>query len=210
MTKVASLSGVGGAAGGLTLSVAHITGTVPTQTSQGGGFGGGPPQGGGRFAGPRGINFSLITVSGVDQSKPDLGAITSGEITSGRYFSAGTSREAILNVSYARRKGIGLGDQFTVGSKKLTVVGLAETPIGGQSADVYVKLLQLQALSGRAGRVNTVYVRATSAGQVDAVARNIKASVSGSSVTTAQSLANSVTGSLKDAKSLTGKLGMAL
>lgn len=210
VTKVASLSGVSGAAGGLTLSVAHITGTVPTQTSQGGGFGSGPPRGGGTFAGPRGINFSPITVSGVAQSKPDLGAITSGEVTSGRYFSAGTSREAILNVSYARRKGIGLGDKVTVGSKKFTVVGLAETPIGGQSADVYVKLSQLQALSGRAGRVNTVYVRATSAGQVDAVAKSIKASFSGSSVTTAQTLANSVSGSLKDARSLTGKLGMAL
>jgi ABC-type antimicrobial peptide transport system permease subunit len=210
VTKAGSLAGVSGAVGGLTLSMAHITGTVPTQSPQQG-FGVGPPRGGGGgFAGPRGINFTPVTVSGVDQSKPNLGAITAGQITSGRYFSAGSAREAVLNVSYARRKGIALDDKVTVGGKKFTVVGLAATPIGGQSADIYVKLSQLQRLSGRAGRVNTVYVRAASAGQVDAVAKSIKTSFSGSSVTTAQTLAEGITGSLNDAKSLTSKLGVAL
>ena len=42
------------------------------------------------------------------------------------------------------------------------MIGLAKAPLGGQSSDVYVKLTQLQALSDRKGRVNTVYVRAKS------------------------------------------------
>ena len=208
VAAIRSLSGVRSAVGGLTLSSAHISGTVPTQAPT---QGFGPPgDGGGGFAGPRAINFNAINVAGVDQTHADLGAITSSQVTSGRYFSAGTKREAILDVAYAKRKGLGVGDTVTLGGKKFSVVGLAETPIGGQSSDVYLKLTQLQKLSGRSGRVNTVYVRATSAGAVDSVSKAIKANFSGSSVTTAQTLADRVTGSLKDAKSLTGKLGVAL
>jgi ABC-type antimicrobial peptide transport system permease subunit len=99
---------------------------------------------------------------------------------------------------------------MTVGGKQFTVVGLAKTPLGGQASDVYVKLTQLQKLSGRVGRVNTVYVRATGAKNVDAVAKSIRSSFAGSSVTTAKELAHRVSGSLVDAKNLTSKLGTAL
>ncbi len=211
VSTIRTLSDVQGAVGGLTLSSAHISGTVPKQSpTQGFGPPGGGGGGGGGFDGPRAINFNAINVAGVDQAHPDLGAITSSQVTSGRYFSAGSKREAILNISYARRKGLGLGDKITLGGKKFTVVGLASTPIGGQSSDVYLKLAQLQKLSGRAGRVNAVYVRATSAGAVDSVAKAIKGNFAGSSVTTAKDLAKRVSGSLVDAKNLTKKLGTAL
>ena len=91
-----------------------------------------------------------------------------------------------------------------------TVVGIAKTPLGGQSSDVYVKLAQLQALSGRKGRVNTVYVRAESADDVDAVASAIETSLDGASVTTASDLAGRVSGTLVDARNLAGSLGKAL
>jgi ABC-type antimicrobial peptide transport system permease subunit len=213
VSSISSLSNVQGAVGGLTLSSAHISGTVPTQ-SQTQGFG--PPGGGGGggggngFAGPRAINFNAINVAGVDQTHPELGAITSSQVSSGRYFSAGSKREAILDVAYARRKGLGVGDKIILGGKTFTMVGLAQTPIGGQSSDVYLKLAQLQKLSDRVGRVNTVYVRAASAGAVGSVATAIKATFAGSSVTTAKTLAKRVSGSLVDAKNLTKKLGTAL
>jgi putative ABC transport system permease protein len=210
VSAIRGLSDVQGAVGGLTLSSAHISGTVPTQSPT---QGFGPPGGGGGgggFAGPRAINFNAINVAGVDQAHPDLGAITSSQVTSGRYFSAGTKREAILDVAYAKRKSLGVGETITLGGKTFTVVGLAQTPIGGQSSDVYLKLAQLQKLSDRVGRVNTVYVRATSASNVTSVASAIRSSFSGSSVTTAKDLAKRVSGSLVDAKNLTKKLGTAL
>jgi len=211
VSTIGSLLGVQGAAGGLTLSATHITGTVPRQAQTGSGAVPAPGAGGGGdFVGPRSIDFSATTVSGVDQTRSALGAITPGEISSGRYFSKGSSREAVLNVGYAKRKGLKLGDTIKLGGKKFTVVGLAKTPLGGQSSDIYVKLAQLQKLSGRAGRVNTVYVRATSAEKVDAVSNEIRAAFSGSSVTTAKTLADRVSGSLTDAKNLTSKLGIAL
>jgi ABC-type antimicrobial peptide transport system permease subunit len=211
-SKVKTVSGidnVDSAAGGLTLTALHVSGTVPKQQDQGGGGGfGGPPTGGQQ--GPRSINFDSLTVSGVDQTQKALGAITAGQIASGRYFSQGSKREAIINISYARRKGIGLNDKVTLGGKKFTVVGLARTPLGGQASDVYVKLPQLQKLSDRAGRVNTIYVRADSADKVTGVAKAIRSSFAGSSVTTAKDLAKRVSGSLVDAKNLTKKLGAAL
>jgi putative ABC transport system permease protein len=212
VSTIGSLSGVKEAVGGLTLNATHISGTVPEQT-QGNFSGPAPAPGAGRgggFAGPRSVDFSAVTVSGVDQTRSALGAITPSEVSSGRYFTKGSSSEAILNVGYARRKSLKLGDTIKLGGKKFTVVGLAETPLGGQSSDIYVELAQLQRLSGRVGRVNTVYVRATSADKVDAVSKEIHAAFSGSSVTTAKTLADRVSGSLTDAKNLTSKLGIAL
>jgi ABC-type antimicrobial peptide transport system permease subunit len=207
VTKIASTSGVRSAAGGLRLSLTTISGTIPKQ-SQSGGFSG-PPAGGG-FSGPRSINFSPTTVSGVDQTKPGLGAVTAGQITKGSYFSHGSKREAILDVSYAREKNLTVGDTLTLAGHKFTVVGIAQTPLGGQSSDVYVKLAQLQKLSNRVGRVNVVYVRATSAAQVASVGKSLRSQLPGASVTTAKTLAAQVSGSLVDAKNLTSKLGIVL
>jgi ABC-type antimicrobial peptide transport system permease subunit len=75
---------------------------------------------------------------------------------------------------------------------------------------VYVKLSQLQALADRTGRVNSVYVRATSAENVAAVASDIEGTLGGASVTTAEDLADRVSGTLVDAKNLAGSLGTAL
>jgi ABC-type antimicrobial peptide transport system permease subunit len=205
VTAISKKAHVKSAAGGLTLSSVHISGTVPQNVGR---PGGGQPGGGQQ--GLRSINFTSVAVDGVDQKHPGLGAITSGQITSGRYFSSGSKREAILNVSYAKRKGLAVGDTVTLGGKTFSVVGLAKTPLGGQASDVYVKLAQLQKLSDRVGRVNTVYVRADSAGNVSAVAKSIRSSFTSSSVTTAKDLANRVSGSLVDAKNLTNKLGTAL
>ena len=203
--KVRELEGVGSAAGGLTLNAIHIEGEVPEREQQPGGPlqapGAGPPEN---------IDVSNLTVAGVDDRNRALGAITPGQVTSGRYFASGDAREAVLNESYASRENLGLGDSVKLGGKKLTVVGVAETPLGGQSADVYVKLSQLQELADRAGRVNTVYVRASSSDEVGAVAESIEKTVAGASVTTAEDLADRVSGTLVDAKNLAGTLGTAL
>ncbi len=205
VSTIADIDGVQATAGGLTLNSLHIEGTVPEQTQQPGQFG--PPQAG---AGPRNIDASSISVSGVDPRVRELGAVTPGEITSGRYFGAGAGAQAILNESYATRQGLALGDTVKLAGKSFTVIGVAKTPLGGQSSDIYIKLAQLQKLSGREGRVNTIYVRAESASDVSAVSAKIEQNVDGASVTTASDLAERVSGSLVDAKNLAGKLGSAL
>jgi putative ABC transport system permease protein len=212
VAKIKALDGVETAAGGLTLNSIHIEGTVPKQTEAPSGpqnfqnDQGGPQV----FVGPRSVDASALSVTGVDQTIKELGAITPGQVTSGRYFGSGDAREAILNESYAAKEDLGLGDKVTLGGKKFTVVGIAKTPLGGQSSDVYVKLAQLQAVADREGRVNTAYVRAESGDDVASVADAIESEIEGASVTTASDLADRVSGTLVDAKNLAGSLGKAL
>jgi ABC-type antimicrobial peptide transport system permease subunit len=195
----------------LTLNSIHIEGTVPEEADQPGRFvapgagadelGAGPPEN---------IDASNLSVTGVDQKNEELGAITPGQITTGRYFGSTDAREAVLNESYASREGLAIGDNVELGGKTFAVIGIAETPLGGQSSDVYVKLSQLQTLSDRVGRVNTVYVRAASSDDVSAIAASIEGTLEGASVTTAEDLADRVAGTLVDAKNLAGSLGTAL
>jgi ABC-type antimicrobial peptide transport system permease subunit len=202
--KIRDLEGVDSAVGGLTLNAIHIEGTVPDEAPGRGGFqgpGAGPPEN---------IDVSNLSVAGVDPRSRELGAITPGQVTSGRYFRSGDAREAILNESYASRENLALGDTIRLGGKTFTIVGIAETPLGGQSSDAYIKLSQLQELADRAGRVNTVYVRAESSDDVGAVAESIERTVDGAAVTTAEDLAERVSGTLVDAKNLAGTLGTAL
>src|SRR5439155_5887694 len=110
VTSISKLAGVSSAAGGLTLNAIHLSGTVPKQTQtqqngtgqRGGALGGGPTII--QRSGPRSVGFDSVTVSGVDQSDRELGAITPGQITSGHYFTNDDSREAILDMSFASRK----------------------------------------------------------------------------------------------------------
>jgi putative ABC transport system permease protein len=206
VVKISKIDGVASAAGGLTLNSLHIEGTVPEQ-QQSGQFGG-PGSGGG--GPPRNINATSLSVSGVDQTQKALGAVTPGQIVKGHYFGSGEKRQAILNESYASSEGLSVGDTVKLGGKTFTVIGIAETPLGGQSSDVYVKLSQLQQLSDRKVRVNTIYVRADSSNDVSAVSSQIENTVDGASVTTAADLAKRVSGTLVDAKNLASKLGSAL
>jgi len=203
--EIDALDGVQAAAGGLTLNSLHVEGTVPEDQPQPGQFG--PGSGGGP---PDNIDVTSISVSGVDQTVKELGAITPGQIARGRYFGSGDARQAILNESYGSREGLGIGDTIELAGETFSVIGIAETPLGGQSSDAYVKLSQLQELSDRKGRVNTVYVRAESADDVASVAALIEKTIDGASVTTASDLAERVSGTLVDAKNLAGKLGTAL
>ena len=209
VAKIRGIDGVSAAAGGLSLNSIHIEGTVPEETAGSGGFDA-PVQPGAGAGPPENIDASNLSVTGVDQRTKELGAITPGQITSGRYFRLTDAREAILNESYASRENLAVGDSVSLGGKTFTVVGIAETPLGGQSSDVYVKLQQLQALSDRVGRANTVYVRAESVDDVGAVAASIEGTLDGASVTTSEDLADRVAGTLVDAKNLAGTLGTAL
>jgi putative ABC transport system permease protein len=218
VSAIKNMTGVKEASGGLTLSAIDISGKVPKQTAQqqqqGGGFGG-PPGGGtpgqAGAGGPRSIDFNQFTVSGIDTSKASLAAISPSQLTKGHWFGSDpASRQAVLNVSYAKRKSLSVGDTLRLKGKAYTVVGIAQTPIGGSASDVYIRLAQLQKLAGRQGRVNVMYVRASDTSHVTSVAAAIKHSLPEASVTTSKDLADRVGGSLVDVKNLSGKLGTAL
>ena len=102
-----------------------------------------------------------------------------------------------------------MGDTISLGGKDFTVIGIASSPIGTAS-DVYVKLATLQTIAGFKDQISAIQVRATSAGDVSAVASSIGASFAGSQVTTAADLAARVGGSLEDTRDLSSTLGRVL
>jgi ABC-type antimicrobial peptide transport system permease subunit len=204
--RVASIDGVDGVASALTLSAIRVSGTVPKSSgSAGRGFvapaPGGPPSS---------INLNQRTVSGVDVSQPHLGLLTRSQITRGSYFQGSGRNQAVLSTAYANENDLGPGDEVTVGGHHFEVVGTATSTVGGRSSDIYVQLEQLQRLSDHRGRVNVLDVRVVSSDRVASVAAGIRSALKGSQVTTAQDLADQVSGSLVDAKDLAGKLGTAL
>jgi ABC-type antimicrobial peptide transport system permease subunit len=200
---VASIDGVEDVAPALTLDSVTVSGKVPDEAASG------EPQL--QLGGPpESIDFEQSSVTGVDVSSPELALVTPDRITDGRYLRSGESHGAIVTAQYADQNGIAVGDKVDVGGEKFEVVGLASAGLGGESSDIYVQLSELQRLSDREGRANVLRVRAEHSGQVASVAAAIEDDFKGSSVTTAQDLADQVTGSLSDAQDLSGTLGTAL
>ena len=205
--KVKQLEGVKATAATLTLERLQVSGEVPERRGGAVNQVGGPPPGPG---GPDELDLEQSSITGLDTAQPSLAPVTPERVESGRWFSDGGRREAVVSAGYAKQNGIRVGETIRIKNRPYRVVGLAKQPLGGQSSDIYTRLGELQKLSGRERRVNGIQVRAESSDAVDAVAKRIESSFRGSQVTTARDLAERVSGSLVDAKNLSGKLGTAL
>ena len=211
VAQVAGIDGVEAASGSLTLRANHISGTVPdidVTQAPGGPGGGGPPQG---SFGDSSITFDSRTVTGVDQTQPDIAPVTPSQIQKGEYFTAsGAPRQAIVSSAYAGTNDLAVGDTIDLGGETFRIIGVASSPIGGTASDVYVTLATLQKVADYGNQVSAVQVRATSSGAVDSVAAAIVDAFPNSQVTTASDLAARVGGSLKDARDLSSTLGRIL
>jgi putative ABC transport system permease protein len=159
------------------------------------------------------IKSSAYTIAGVDPSTPDIGVVTASLVSSGTFIGAssgGGSRQALLASSYASQHGLKVGSKLNLNGTVFTVVGLVRPPLGGQTADVYVSLPQLQVLASQTGSVNVVLVRATSGTDVAAVQKAIETQFPRAQVASAKQVADSISGSLVDAANLSKRLGTAL
>jgi putative ABC transport system permease protein len=223
LAKIKGLSGVSGAVGSLSLSDFNVSGKLTqsftqqpstsgsTSGSGSGGFsrgGGGNGGGGGFRAGPPSGNFSFnqTTMQGIDVSEMTIGPMSSATLSSGRELAAGdaNSAVAVVNSSYATQNSVKVGGTETLGGTKFTVVGIVTT---SSSEDYFIPLNEAQKISGETGKVTTVYVKAASSTQIDAVAGSIKKTASGATVSTSADLANNVSGSLASTASLADNLG---
>jgi len=217
VTTVAELHDVSAAAGGLTLNDRTLSGTVPAINTSGGGggFGGG---GGGSGGGAGSFRASFTTnafgVDGVDIGSGELGPLSSGTISSGRTFTTAdaSSDVALVDSSYATQNKLVVGSAIAIGNSKGTttnfkVVGIVSEPAGDNPSDVYIPLGVAQSLANMKNDVNTVYVAASSASDINTVSSEIKTALPSDTVTTSSDLASEVTGSLSSASSLANNLG---
>lgn len=154
------------------------------------------------------IESESYTIAGVGTGTPGMGLLTAAQVTKGRFFSNG--REAIVSTAYASRQSLDVGSTLNLNGTKFKVVGLAEPPLGGQGADVYLPLAQLQTLADQRGLVNVVLVRADDSSSVSVAEESIKASYTEAQVATSKQVADQISGSLVDAANLTDNLGLVL
>jgi ABC-type antimicrobial peptide transport system permease subunit len=156
------------------------------------------------------ITTEPYTIAGVETSHPGIALITPAQVTKGRYLSQGDVREALIAPSYASKHGLKVGSTLTLNGTSFKVVGLVQPPLGGQTADVYLPLAQLQRLAGEKGLANVALVRADSSSQVSSVQQEIGNTLGGSQVASSKQVADKITGSLVDASNLSSKLGLVL
>jgi len=211
VTSIAKLHGVAAAAGALSLTDMKVSGKIPAFNSSGSGStsGGFPGGGGGGGSFRANFNTSSFTVEGVDLANGEVGPLSSGKVKSGSTFSTAdtNSNVAVVDANYATQQKLKLGSSISVGGTSFKVIGIVSVPQGGNPPNVYIPLARAQKLASMTGKVNTIYVAATSASQISAVAKSISGVLPKATVTTSSDLASEVTGSLSSAASLANNLG---
>jgi len=157
------------------------------------------------------IQSTSYTIGGVDPTQPSIGLVTAAQVTNGRYLARSGGHEALLAATYAKRHDLKVGSKLDLNGTNFTVVGLVKPPLGGQSADVYLPLAQLQKLAGEKALANVILVRAKSSQDVASVQKEIETTLgSGAEVASAKQVADSINGSLVDAANLSHSLGLVL
>ena len=156
------------------------------------------------------IKTSAYTIGGVDQTHPTQGLVTTSQVTRGRFLSAAGGREALVSGSYAARNSLKLGSKIDLNGTSFVVVGIVVPPLGGQSADVYLPLKQLQTLAGQKGLVNVALVRADKSSEVSQVQKAISTALPNAQVASSKQVADTISGSLVNASNLSHDLGFAI
>jgi ABC-type antimicrobial peptide transport system permease subunit len=154
------------------------------------------------------IASESYTIAGVETNDLDTGLVTAVQVTEGRFMRG--SREALVSATYAARKSLEVGSALNLNGTKFEVVGLVDPPLGGQGADVYLPLAQLQKLSDQKGLVNVVLVRAKDSSSVGAAEESIESQYAQAEVTSSKQVADRISGSLVDAANLSRDLGLVL
>jgi putative ABC transport system permease protein len=154
------------------------------------------------------LSTKSYTAAGIDPTSPRAGLVTTDQLVSGKWISS--ANDVLVASGYANKNSLKAGSSLTINGKTFTVAGLVNPTLTGSTADIYFPLATLQSLAGKAGRVTQVLVKVSDASDVDAVAKRISTALPGAQVVTTKSLADQVTGSLKDAKNLASRLGGAL
>ena len=156
------------------------------------------------------ITTSAYTIGGVDQTHPTMGVVTTAQVTKGRFLAPAGGHEALVSQTYAAKHSLKVGSKLDLNGTSFTIVGLVSPPLGGQSADVYLPLKQLQTLAHETGLANVVLVRATSSSDVGRVKQAIQTALPQAQVASSKDVADKISGSLVDASNLSHDLGFAL
>lgn len=204
--EIVALDGVATAVGGLTVTVMHVEGEFAQMEGQGGAGirqAGEQPQ---TMLSQAPIEIESYSIAGVDVADQTIGPLSSAEVVSGRTFTSDETdaRVMLVEKGYAKQTDLAVGDTKKINGVKYGIVGLVTS--SGGSANFFVPLARAQKLADEDG-VSHIYVKADSAEDIAAVKSEIKAVFPKATVTTAEDLADQVSGSLSSASKLADRLG---
>lgn len=207
IARIAGLDGVDAAVGGLELTVMHVEGEFAEMIP--GQVGGQPPAEGETpeaMASQAPIEIDMYSVSGVDVTQQSIGPLSSAEIVDGRTFASDDTEAKVMlvEVGYAQQNDLAVGDALKIDGVRYKIVGLFVS--SSTSSNVYIPLAPAQKLAEEDG-VSHIYVRADSAENIAAVEAAIEDVYPAATVTTAEDLAEQVSGSLASASKLADELG---
>ena len=222
VATIEGIDGVSAAAGTLSLENTTFSGEIPDMSAGTGATGesgstgdlaqGAPPQGGQGGPGGGG-NFGIdsVSVMGVGLDSLDIGPLSAVTVDAGRALAASDAGATVtlLDSAYAETESIAVGDSVDFGGTAFEVVGLvsSSTSSADTAADSYIPLDVAQELSGAGDVVSTVYVQATSAGEIATVQENIAEALPDATVNSQEELAAQVSGSLSSTVGLITSLG---
>ncbi len=191
VVAIARLHHVAVASGGLTLT--EIKATLP-------GFDSAP-----------GTSFQALqlSVTGAEIGRGALGPLSAARLSSGRLFTTADANSdvALLDSGYAAAHKLAVGSMITIRGTRFKVIGIVRQPGGSSPPEIYIPMARAQALANLRGKVNTVYVEATSAANVEAVSHEISRVMPSATVTTSGDLAKGVAGSLATTSKLANTFG---
>lgn len=170
-----------------------------------------PPTGG--FDGKGGSQFGIdsFTIDGVSTGNLTSGPLSSTKAASGRTLTPSDAGKnvAVLDASYATSAKLSAGKKITIGGTDFAIIGtLVSTSASATTAvNAYIPLDVAQKLSGHAGEVTTMYVKATTNSEIPAVKSALSKNVSGVTVNSSADLASTVSGSISSASTIVNNLG---
>lgn len=153
------------------------------------------------------INSNSFTVAGIEPGA-ELNLISPEQVTDGRFLAG--NGEAMISDGYADTNKLKTGSTIKLKDSSYKVVGMVKAPLGGNEADIYTTLSDLQTLSDRKDESNVLLARTDDASKVTGVSSEIEKDVAGSNVSDASDLAQQVAGSLVDSGNLIRRLGLVL
>ncbi len=156
------------------------------------------------------IQTSAYTIGGVEQTDPTQGLVTTAQVTKGRFLAPAGGHEALISGSYAAKHSLRVGSKIDLNGTSFVVVGIVAPPLGGQTADIYLPLKQLQTLANQKSLVNVALVRADKSSQVGAVQKAISTALPNAQVASSKQVADTISGSLVNASNLSHDLGFAI
>jgi putative ABC transport system permease protein len=214
LDTVSGIDGVAAATGVLELDNTTFSGEMPDfgQVEIRPDQGAAPPTtGGADGSGGSAFDVDSFSVLGLDVDSSSVGPLTTVTVDDGRALEASDagSHVAVLDAGYATTAELAVGDTIKVDGKKFEIVGIvSSTSADAETAsNVYIPLDVAQELSDNEGEVSSIYVQATDASQVAALAAELQEALPDSTVSTQEELASSVSGSLSTAADLVGNLG---